>query len=315
LRPFLWHDLFTVFRYRKQYLSLDSALELTRGNPFSPLGILSHLNPVRESFTGVSSTTDESGTLIGQVCHALGAKYARLSFLMPSDECNSPAIYPLIEGLCCEAGDWGAFQLLAEVEECEAAFASLRRAGFNVYGWQRIWKLPVDNLGNDAPPCRAWQQTSEEGAIAVRGLYHSLVPPLAQRAEPFHLEQPRGLVYYQEGEVTGYVEGRVGPIGIYLQPLLHPAAENEAELIRDIPNHFQPRLGRPVYLVVRSYQAWLEKALQDMGAQVAPRQALLVKYLAVAKHFSLATKRLVHVLDTPQTETTATVINHIIYDN
>jgi hypothetical protein len=36
---------------------------------------------------------------------------------------------------------------------------------------------------------------------------------------------------------------------------------------------------RPVYLAVRSYQAWLEHALEDAQAQVSPRQALMVKHL------------------------------------
>ena len=40
------------------------------------------------------------------------------------------------------------------------------------------------------------------------------------------------------------------------------------------------RRGRPVYLCVRSYQAWLEPALEDLGAKSAPRQAVMVKHLA-----------------------------------
>jgi hypothetical protein len=40
------------------------------------------------------------------------------------------------------------------------------------------------------------------------------------------------------------------------------------------------RRGRPVYLNVRSYQAWLEPALADLGAKSAPRQAVMVKHLA-----------------------------------
>jgi hypothetical protein len=315
MRTLLWHDLFTVFRYRKQYLSLDSELELTRGNLFSPLGILEQLNPGRQSFTAVVTTSDQSQKLIGQVYHVLGAKYARLSFLMPSDECRSPALYSLIEGLSCEAGGWGAFQLLAEIEEGEPALGTLRRAGFCVYSWQRIWKLPVENSAIAPITGGDWQQTSDEDTIAMRALFHSLVPPLAQRAEPFYMRQPCRLSYFQEGEMMGFIESSTGPIGIYLQPLLHPAAENLAELIKSLPYHVQPRLGRPVYLVVRSYQSWLEKALEEIGAQVSPRRALLVKYLTVSKRYSLAKKRLVPVLDTPQAEPSATVVNHIIYDN
>ena len=37
---------------------------------------------------------------------------------------------------------------------------------------------------------------------------------------------------------------------------------------------------RDVYVCVRSYQAWLESVLEDLGAQAGPRQAVMVKRLA-----------------------------------
>ncbi|MCI0553850.1 MAG: hypothetical protein L0287_23115, partial [Anaerolineae bacterium] len=38
--------------------------------------------------------------------------------------------------------------------------------------------------------------------------------------------------------------------------------------------------NRPVYVRVRSYQAWLEPVLADLGAKGADRQAVMVKHLA-----------------------------------
>ena len=40
------------------------------------------------------------------------------------------------------------------------------------------------------------------------------------------------------------------------------------------------RHGRKVYLCVRSYQAWLEPVLADLGALATERQAVMVKHLA-----------------------------------
>jgi hypothetical protein len=45
-------------------------------------------------------------------------------------------------------------------------------------------------------------------------------------------------------------------------------------------NHLPDRRNRPVYVCVRSYQAWLEPVLADLGAKSAPRQAVMVKHLA-----------------------------------
>ena len=39
------------------------------------------------------------------------------------------------------------------------------------------------------------------------------------------------------------------------------------------------RRGRKIYLNVRSYQAWLEPVLADLGAEASPRQAVMVKHL------------------------------------
>ena len=45
-----------------------------------------------------------------------------------------------------------------------------------------------------------------------------------------------------------------------------------------------PRRGdRPVYLCIRSYQGWLEVAMEDLNVEVGPRQALMVKHLAVSQ--------------------------------
>jgi hypothetical protein len=38
--------------------------------------------------------------------------------------------------------------------------------------------------------------------------------------------------------------------------------------------------SRPVYVCVRSYQAWLETVLEDLGADAGPRQAVMVRRLA-----------------------------------
>ena len=71
-----------------------------------------------------------------------------------------------------------------------------------------------------------------------------------------------------------------GVYGIVLTPLIHPEAIDVgaklASLIRNLPD----RRNRPVYLCVRSYQAWLEPVLADLGAQGADRQAVMVKHLA-----------------------------------
>ena len=77
-----------------------------------------------------------------------------------------------------------------------------------------------------------------------------------------------------------FVNIAYGVRGIVLTPFIHPEASGVALKLGSLLSQLPDRRGRPVYLCVRSYQAWLEPALEDLGGQAAPRQAVMVKHLA-----------------------------------
>jgi hypothetical protein len=87
-------------------------------------------------------------------------------------------------------------------------------------------------------------------------------------------------VFRQDGELLGYIEANYGPHGIFLNPLLHPSIDDAFGLLNSLRWSLSPLFNRPVYLAVRSYQAWLEIFLQQMDTEVSPRHGLLVKHLA-----------------------------------
>ena len=243
-----------------------------------------------------------------------GAHSARISFIAPSSAGDSSGILDLLDGLTCQAGDWGAFNLLAEVEEHHPIFENLRRSNFFVYAWQRIWRFTPPIQGEKGGTNR-WRPASPLDEIALRSLYQSLAPPLVQSAEPFIFRAHPGLVYRQEnanhhhGEVLGFIEARRGPRGVFLQPMIHPDVENVQDLLADLLQALPALyLGRPVYIAVRSYQSWLEAALEELHGQVAPRQALFVKHLASAQRVLATNKRL--VMETHQAEPTAPMVNN-----
>jgi hypothetical protein len=299
-----------LFRYRNQVLCLDSAFSLTRGNPVGLMAALSQLNPRSDNFTGVVPGSDCNPKLIGQMYYTQGQRSARLSFMAPSSAGASPGISDLLDGLTCQAGDWGAFNLLAEAEEHHPIFENLRRSNFFVYAWQRIWRFIPTPQGERGASNR-WRTASPLDEIALRSLYQALVPPLAQSAEPFILHSHQGLVYRQNGEVLGFTEGRYGPRGVYLQPVIHPDVEDTQGLLVDLLQALPALyLGRPVYIAVRSYQSWLEGALEELHGQVAPRQALFVKHLASAQRVLATNKRL--VMEKHQAEPTAPMINNYL---
>ncbi len=271
IRPFDLLVLPTLYRYRAEAISLDSARLLTRGNPVGPISVMAYVNPRRHLYSAVS--TDDGATLVGGVIHTNGESFAKLLYLAPASRMDNPAWPALIENLSAQAGSWGAFHLIAEVDETGAAFAPLRAAGFSVYAWQRIWDVTVLTAGNSNIQ---WLRVHDINLPGIQNLYHQIVPPLLQPVEP----APRRAVGFMSNEgVKCYVSTSSGMIGIVLFPLIHPEAADVGAKLLSFIRHLPNRGGRPVYICVRSYQAWLEHILEDLGAKAGARQAVMVKHL------------------------------------
>ena len=183
-----------------------------------------------------------------------------------------------LEWLARVAGERGALRVVAEVDERSAAFEGLRRTGFVVYAWQRVWSFSPSGERPEASNLWRPMRSVDEGA--VRSLCQLLLPPLALAAETFLLRPGQGLVHCRGDELLAYVSVLSGAQGVYLIPIIHPDVENVEELLRDLLWGQSRGRNRPIYLTMRSYQAWLEPVLAGFQGGVAPRQALMVKHLA-----------------------------------
>jgi hypothetical protein len=280
IRPFDWRDLAALHRYRKRSVFLHSALVLTRGPLMISGALLSSLAPATGIFTIVSTKNGETQqTLIGQMIHLPGAPFAQLTFLAPEAGLDSTGLLALLDVMAAQAGERGALRLVADVDERSQVFETLRQASFAIYTRQRIWRIkepPVAMDGNSG-----WRHATERDTLAVRSLYNNLVPGLVQQVEPFPPERLNGLVYQDGDDLLAYVELKYGPRGIWAQPFVHPDAESVAVRLLDLLSVLPYRRSRPVYLCIRSYQAWLELALEELGAECSPRQAVMVKHLAI----------------------------------
>ena len=282
VRPFEWRDLPILHRHRHQSIFLDSALVLTRGSLLVPGALLSYLAPTMGVFTYVSNAdSQEDSLLIGQVIHTQGSQFAHLTFLTPEAALKSPMISGLLEHLVILSGERGALRVIADVDEQTAALDALREEHFAVYSRQRIWRFH-DHPERKFKPS-AWRTAISVDSIAIRSLYNNLVPGLVQQVEPYAAYNPRGLVLYQGAELLAYVELKHGLRGIWAKPFVHPGADgipaHFLNLLHKIPNRF----NRPIYICVRSYQSWLEPALEELGAEAGPRQALMGRHMATVQ--------------------------------
>jgi len=280
IRPFDWRDLPALHRYRRHSIFLHSSLLLTRGPLLFSGALLSSLTPAAGIFTSVCISDGETDqVIIGQIIHPPSSQCAQLTFLAPDDALDSGELPSLLDHLIAQMGERGAFRLLADVDERSQAYEALRQAGFAIYTRQRIWQLKGEV--SDQGGSTSWRVATGRDVVGVRSLYYNLVPGLVQQVEPFPADRLNGLVYRKEDEILGYVELKYGHRGIWAQPFVHPDAEEVADHLPAMIKHIPARRGRPVYLCVRSYQAWLETAIEDLGAEASPRQAVMVKHLMV----------------------------------
>ena len=278
VRPFDWRDIPALSRKQGECVFLDSALLLTRGPLLLPGALLSYLSPATGIFTNVVEN-EKNQPLIGQIIHLLGAPFAHLTFMLPADALSQQSVSFLTEYLVTIAGERGALRLLADVDEQSEAFETLRQCGFATFTRQRIWQL--SKIAGRSQPPSGWRDAISQDAIAIRSLYNNLVPGMVQQIEPLIAKRPRGMVYYQDGELRAYVEIKYGRRGIWVQPFIHPDAEDVPERLAGLLVKIHYRSSRPVYICVRSHQSWLEALIEDLGAAASPRQAVMVKHLAI----------------------------------
>ena len=271
IRPLALLDLPYIYSFRDEAVGLDTARLLTRGNPLGAVGLLSYVNPSRHIYSAIAN--GEENSVLGGIIHSPDETFAKLYYLAPSSQLTHSELPDLIDELSSQAGTWGAFHVLAEVNETSNAFVSLRKSGFSVYAWQRMWEVSdVTEAGLKS----AWTRVKSVHLPTVQSLYHQIVPPLLHPVEP----QPKAAIGWMCNEgAKCYVSVSHGMYGIVLTPLIHPEATNVSEKLLALISNLPDRRNRPVYICVRSYQAWLEPVLADLGAKAAERQAVMVKHL------------------------------------
>lgn len=274
VRPLDILDIPTIARYRNDVLTLDNSRALTRGHPLGAMGLLAYVNPARHIYAAIANGASDS--LLGGIIHTRGDSYAKLLYLAPGSRLEHPELPALIEHLSAEAGNWKAFHVLAEVDELSDAYSALRMAGFSVYAWQRMWNVSHIQK-TDAGQRSGWRRVRSVDLPAMQNLHYQIVPQLLHPVEPAPYRET-GYVWTES--MKSYTSISSGAYGIVLTPLVHPEETRVGQKLEELVSKLPERNGRPVYLCVRSYQTWLEPVLEDLGATVAPRHAMMVKHLA-----------------------------------
>jgi hypothetical protein len=282
IRHFDWRDFTRVRRLSEQGVSFDSEAALTRGSHALQSAVLSFLAPGVGLPTYICKKDDQSA--FGQLRYRSGDENAHITFVAPTvgSSNDSTAWENLIEYLCSEAAGRGAHNLVAEVDEHSPEFEALRRLGFAIYTRQNIWRResPQPPVTAIVQPRLRPQQSVD--MINIQSLYANIVPRLIQLVEPPPARYGHGYVLEENSEITAFFDVSRGPLGIWVQPYLHPSVFDHASvLVADLLCRFTDREPVPIYVCVRSHQEWLRSPLVDLGFAAWADQAVMVKRLAV----------------------------------
>lgn len=251
-----------------QFLLTRGAGASARGALFSPLSAFTGLH------TFASQSAGRNQAVFAQAYQPAGAPLAHCVFVAPATALDSPAMAELLDGITKQLGEHGALSILAEVEEVHPLFKTLRQNGFSIVARQRMWKI------KKAPATRGqtnWQPALDRDQLGVHLLRKALVPGQVQQIEMESSQPLDGYVLRKEGEIVAFAEVKRGPRGVWVLPFVHLDAEPFDAALSDLVARLHPRNSQPVYICLRSYQDWLESALEDLGAEAGPRQVVMAR--------------------------------------
>jgi len=284
VRPLDWRDLPALHRVRAQGLCLHAEVAFTRGPQTLQTALLDMLAPGRPTHTLVAPASDEGEpTAIGQILQREPSAPARLMFLGPAEALAHASGARLLDALSQAAGQRGARNLIADVDEHSPAFECLRLAGFAIYARQRIWRQEPARSPTPRGRGGLWRPESAGDGPALQALLANLIPGLVQQVETSPVGFRRGFVYWDEDELRGFLDVERGPLGTWLQAYIHPAVETIDPLLAALLREVEIRPGRPLYMCVRSYQGWMSGPLTRFGFEACSDQAVMVRRLATVE--------------------------------
>jgi len=279
-RKLSWQDLSAIPRFQKSKIFLDNTLRLT----FNPGLFSSSLLSILSSSSGFCTAVEkiDSGQpsiLAGQIYYLSDSPSARLSWLAPGGQ-DHHGFSAVLAELAAMAGESGALQILAEVDQNSLEEGLLFRSGFRPYAEQQIWKLPRRSTYGTGK--KAWIPITLGDLDQVQSHYQRIVPAQVQRVEiPPSKNTIRGLLCWKEGIIVGVALTAFGPRGILVDLILEPDLDELDDYLGALFFHMPYRNSRNIFLRIRSYQRRIVSVLERAEAIPGSVQNAVVKRLAL----------------------------------
>lgn len=282
-------DIPLVSRLAERGIVLNSELGFTRASHGGNGALLSSLLLPQRSLHTLLTRSDKH-QVVGQFRLKPDETNAHIIYVAPGLDLNTDdtAWLHVLDAMAREAGKHGAHNLVAEIDEDNCLFETMRTVGFAVYARQEIWRRnpgdypPADDALNVA-------DQTEDDVAGIQALFAQTVPSLVhQVAGP--PADARGLIYRTNDRIEAYMAVVEGKHGIFMTPYLHPDINGDLCALFDSAVRRSPRAGKlPVYVCVRRHQDWYTFALERLGFEPVAQQAVMVRHIAAGvRHTSFS---------------------------
>lgn len=277
-RPVGLVDLPLVVRLTDDSTVLDSTLGYTR-DVHGPNGALlsSILLPQRGLHTLIARADKQQA--VGQFRVKSEGNLAHIVYIAPELEphIDDTAWLHIFDAMAREAGKHHVHALIAEVNEDDCLFETMRTAGFAVYARQQIWRRLPDADHHPTGRKVSLKAQTDADVPGILALFSATVPGMLQQVVTLGED---GMVFRKNDRVEAYITLSEGKNGIYLTPYMHPEISDDAPDIFAEALRMIRRVDKvPVFINVRRHQNWFTMSLRVLGFEPGPQQAVMVRHI------------------------------------
>jgi hypothetical protein len=259
---------------------VDAEYKLARGiQPAILNATLELIYPQNTSFTGTFENKDSVINSIGQI--NLEGETARLIFVFPKENDLVMDVCGLVEGLGIRAGSMGAHFLLAAAEENDQLHYALRQCSYRPLFSQKYWLLNSSKEIKTDQDVQ-WQPSSARDLLAIQSFLNACLAPPIRMIWPIKPRNYPNALLFTGGELCGLASLHRFADTLFIYPLLLPSLPNPEKALSSLIKYAQS--SHKVFLVIPSFQSWLEGLQSKLFAETILKQLILVK------HFTLRQK-------------------------
>jgi hypothetical protein len=255
---------------------VDAEYKLARGlQPAFLNATLELIYPKNSSFTGTLENEESVLPSIGQI--QIDNESARLIFVYPGEKNIIQDLCALIEGLGARAGAMGAHFLMAAVDESNPLHYALCQCSYRPLFSQKFWKIDLTRIDKSKSENR-WQPSTTGDLIAIQSFLRACIPAAIQplwQLKPHHYPD---LLLYSKTGLSGMATLHRYAESLFIYPLILPDCTQPEQAVLALI-HILRSLN--LYMMIPSFQYWLEGAQSNLRATTVLKQSILIKYLVV----------------------------------